>query len=74
MKYYKHKIMELKKLKKGDRIKIKWGYDEIRDAKVIENFPDKEKLYIRVNIGLWGLISSDVIRSYHEYNFELLRD
>lgn len=64
--------MKLKELKKGDKIKILWGHG-LSSAKVLENYPDKEMIYLRVNFGLWGLIGEKVIRSYYDYNFELLR-
>lgn len=66
--------MELKNLKRGDKIKnIEFGY-ELHDAEVIENFPNKKKIYLRLNLGLWGLIGIKIVKNYHEYNFDIIRE
>ena len=65
--------MDLKTLKKGDKITIQWGHDDSLKAKILENYPQDEKILMRVNFGLWGLMGENLSRSYHDYNFELLR-
>ena len=65
--------MEFEKLKKGDKINnVEFGFN-IHSAKVIENFPEKKKIYLKINLGLWGLMSINVIKKYEDYNFDLIR-
>lgn len=65
--------MDLSKLKKGDEIIVEFG-EEVHKAKVIENFPLQEKIYIKVNTGLWYLLNIKILRSYSSYNFNLIRE
>ena len=65
--------MHLSKLKKGDEIIVEFG-EAVHKAKVIENFPLKEKIYIKVNTGIWYLFNIKTLRSYSSYNFNLIRE
>jgi len=66
--------MDLKDLKRGDKIKnVEFGY-KLYKAKVIENFPHKNKIHLKLNFGLWGLIGMKIVKNYHEYNFDLIRE
>lgn len=63
--------MELKKLKKGDIIKnVQLGY-QLSQARVIENFPSKNKIYIKYNCGFWGLLGFKILKDYDDSSFEL---
>ena len=45
--------MDLKTLKKGDKITIQWGHEDSCRAKILENFTQEEKIHMKVNFGLW---------------------
>jgi hypothetical protein len=62
--------MDLKTLKEGDKFYMQYGLN-IRKVKVIKNFPKKEKIYLRIYFGLWGLLDENIIFSYSNYNFNL---
>lgn len=61
--------MKLKDLKKGDKFKIEYA-GIIDTARVIENYPTKRKIYIK--IGWFPFVR--IIKDYDEYNFWLLDD
>ena len=65
-------MSNLKDLKKGDIIDVEFGYS-LRKAKVLRNYPDKERIYIKIRLHFWGLIFHKTIKSYNDYNFDLLR-
>lgn len=59
----------LKKLKPGDIITIEYGH-EIKKAKVIENYPLENKIYLETNYLFFDMVPlSKIIRTYDDHNF-----
>jgi len=54
--------MELSELKKGDRIKIEYGFN-VRTARVLSNSPETERIYLKIR---WYGRS---VRDYSDYSF-----
>lgn len=63
---------KLSKLAKGDIIVVEYGSDMLK-AKVIENYPEGGKIYIKIklyNFLPFWFFPFKIIRSYDSYNFE----
>jgi len=55
--------MDFKELKKGDRLKYVEFSFNLYDAIVIENFVDKEILYVKIKVGFLSYF-----KAYNTYN------
>ena len=64
--------MKIFELKKGDIIhNVQFGF-RLYKAKVIENFPSKRKIYVKIYVGF--CYSHLKLINYSDYNLELIND
>jgi hypothetical protein len=64
--------MKIFELKKGDIIhNVQFGFG-IHKAKVIENFPSKRKIYVKIYVGF--CYRPKKLINYSDYNLELIND
>lgn len=63
-------MRELEDLKYGDKITISYSYD-LYTAKVLDNFPDDEKILLKMRVGWFMSITQ--LFEYKSRNLELFR-
>lgn len=62
-------MKKIEDLKPGDIINIEFGTGGIHKAKVLNNYPEEKKIYLKVNMGWFWIFYYKMIREYDSYNF-----
>lgn len=64
--------MELKKLVKGDEISnVQYGTSGLYNAVVLGNYPEKQKIALKIKIAFFGLFYIKTVKDYNSYSLEV---